>query len=91
MAAKGGKIPRRRTVSQPKTKQSPSDVHNVVYFQRHMDDDPAMPAPGRAELLSWPKSVRSKVYAVLTAVAGSPPNRFSGGGYWEAMHGDMSG
>lgn len=50
-----------------------------------------MSAPGRAALQSWPPSVRSKIYPVLDAVAGAPPSRFSGGGYWEAMHGDMTG
>lgn len=29
--------------------------------------------------------------AVLVAVAAAPPKRFAGGGYWEAMKGDMSG
>lgn len=29
--------------------------------------------------------------AVLIAVAAAPPKRFSGGGYWEAMHGEMTG
>jgi len=29
--------------------------------------------------------------AVLVAVASAPPKRFAGGGYWEAMHGEMSG
>lgn len=29
--------------------------------------------------------------AVLTAVAAAPPKRFAGGGYWEAMKGDMTG
>lgn len=29
--------------------------------------------------------------AVIIAVAEAPPKSFSGGGYWEAMHGDMSG
>ena len=29
--------------------------------------------------------------AVTKAVAGAPPPMFSGGGKWEAMHGDMSG
>jgi hypothetical protein len=29
--------------------------------------------------------------AVLDAVAAAPPPRFSGGGYWEAMHGKMTG
>lgn len=29
--------------------------------------------------------------AVLEAVAAAPPPAFSGGGKWEAMHGDMTG
>jgi hypothetical protein len=29
--------------------------------------------------------------AVLIAVAAAPPKRFSGGGYWEAMKGEMAG
>lgn len=29
--------------------------------------------------------------AVLIAVAAAPPKNFAGGGYWEAMRGDMRG
>ena len=29
--------------------------------------------------------------AALVAVAAAPPRRFAGGGYWEAMKGDMTG
>jgi hypothetical protein len=29
--------------------------------------------------------------AALAAVAAAPPKRFAGGGYWEAMKGDMTG
>jgi hypothetical protein len=29
--------------------------------------------------------------AVLGAVAAAPPKRFAGGGYWEAMKGNMAG
>jgi hypothetical protein len=29
--------------------------------------------------------------AVLIQVAAAPPKRFAGGGYWEAMKGDMTG
>jgi hypothetical protein len=29
--------------------------------------------------------------AVLVEVAAAPPKRFAGGGYWEAMKGEMSG
>ena len=28
--------------------------------------------------------------AVVTQVAAAPPKRFAGGGYWEAMKGDMT-
>jgi hypothetical protein len=35
--------------------------------------------------------VRAKFQAVLVAVAAAPPYRFAGGGYWEAMRGDMKG
>jgi hypothetical protein len=31
------------------------------------------------------------IVAVVKAVADAPPPAFSGGGKWEAMHGDMSG
>lgn len=67
------------------------DPHDVVYFQRHADDDPAQTIPGRDFLRSCPTSVRAKFAAVLVAVATAPPHRFAGGGYWEAMHGDMTG
>ncbi len=29
--------------------------------------------------------------AILDAAAAAPPPRFTGGGYWEAMHGKMTG
>jgi hypothetical protein len=35
--------------------------------------------------------VRAKADARLVAVAKAPPHKFAGGGYWEAMHGDMAG
>ncbi len=40
---------------------------------------------------SMPDSAASKLYAVLRAVSGGPPHKFRGGGYWEAMHGEMTG
>lgn len=40
---------------------------------------------------SVPLKVRVEINAVLEAVADGPPPRFSGGGKWEAMHGDMAG
>jgi hypothetical protein len=70
---------------------SPDDPHDVVYFQRHPEDDPEKPVPGRAFLESCPAKVRATMRAVLVQVAAAPPKRFAGGGYWEKMHGDMSG
>ena len=67
------------------------DPHNIAYFRRHADDDPKETTPGREFLATCPTTVRAKFFAVLVAVATAPPHKFSGGGYWEAMHGDMSG
>lgn len=38
-----------------------------------------------------PTKVLAEMVAVLDAVAEAPPPAFSGGGKWEAMHGEMSG
>lgn len=38
-----------------------------------------------------PVSVRARLVAILDAVAEAPPPQFSGGGQWEAMHGEMGG
>lgn len=74
-----------------RTGPSPDDVHEVVYFKRHRGDDPSQAAPGRDALNSYPAKVRATMRAALIAVASAPPKRFSGGGYWEAMKGDMTG
>ena len=66
---------------QARTRPSPTDAHEVVYFQRHVEDDPAQTKPGRDALRSFPAGVRAKMAAVLAAVAAAPPHRFSGGGY----------
>jgi hypothetical protein len=74
-----------------RTGPSPDDEHQIVFFRRHQDDDPKQPTPGRAALDGYPTTVRAKMRAALVAVATAPPKRFSGGGYWEAMKGEMSG
>jgi Txe/YoeB family toxin of Txe-Axe toxin-antitoxin module len=61
------------------------------FFQRHRDDDPAQAVPARDFLLACPEKVRAMMLAVVNAVAEAPPPQFSGGGKWEAMHGDMAG
>ena len=70
---------------------SSDDAHEIAFFRRHRDDDAAEPAPGRDFLNACPDKVRATMRAVLIAVAAAPPKRFSGGGYWEAMHGEMTG
>lgn len=67
----------------------PSDLeHEIVYF--------AGPMPGRLDLprqfvLGCPEQVQAKMFRILVEVAKAPPKRFAGGGYWEAMSGDMRG
>ena len=36
-------------------------------------------------------TLHNRLMAILDAVAEAPPPQFSGGGQWEAMHGDMGG
>ena len=67
------------------------DVHEVVFYRRHPDDDPQARAPGREALNSYPTKVWATMRAVLAQVAAESAKRFAGGGYWEAMRGDMSG
>lgn len=59
---------------------------DIVYFK---DSDGSIPA---IEFLDGcPTKVAATILAVLEAVAQAPPPMFSGGGKWEAMHGDMGG
>jgi hypothetical protein len=89
MVARG----RSRKATTPPLKTGPSsdDTHEIVYFRRHPEDDPSQCAPGKEALDGFPTKVRATMRAVLVAVAAAPPKRFSGGGYWEAMHGEMTG
>lgn len=74
-----------------RTRPSSNDAHDIVFFHRHRDDDQAQSTPGRDFLNGCETKVRATMRAVLVAVAQAPPKRFAGGGYWEAMHGDMTG
>lgn len=74
--------------SEPPKWKGPWLIH---FFKRHTEDDLAQSVPGREFLDACPKSVRAKLLAIITAVADAPPPMFSGGGKWEAMHGDLSG
>lgn len=65
---------------------SPGDVHEIVLV---LAPDGTVPA---SEFLdSVPLSIAARIRAVAVAVAEAPPTRFAGGGYWEAMHDEMSG
>lgn len=63
----------------------------IHFFMRHRDDDPNQAVPAREFLANCPDGVEAKLNAVVKAVAAAPPPAFSGGGKWEAMHGDMNG
>jgi hypothetical protein len=63
----------------------------VHFFKRRAEDDPTQAVPARDFLDRCPTAVAAKLIAVVKAVADAPPPAFSGGGKWEAMHGDMNG
>ena len=87
------KRPKSRRKPAPQTpasvarRPSSDDAHEIVYFRRVADGS----VPGREFLASAPAKVRATMAAVLIAVAKAPPKKFAGGGYWEAMHGEMTG
>jgi len=83
--------PPRHPAPEVRTAPSSDDVHDVVYFRRHAEDDPAERVPGREFLNGCPTKIRATMRAVLVAVAEAPPKRYAGGGYCEAMKGDMTG
>lgn len=75
-----------------RTRPSSDDAHKIVFFKRHIDDDPNCRIPARVFLnRDCPPAVRSKLQNILIAVAKAPPKRFAGGGAWEAMSDEMSG
>jgi Txe/YoeB family toxin of Txe-Axe toxin-antitoxin module len=63
----------------------------VHFFKRHENDDPSEAVPARDFLDTCPTQVAAKLLAVVKAVSEAPPPAFSGGGKWEAMHGNMNG
>lgn len=58
----------------------------VIYYQA---SDGTAPALGFLD--GCPGKLEGEFVAVLDAVAAAPPPQFSGGGKWEAMHGEMTG
>lgn len=63
----------------------------IHFFRRHRSEDSARTTPAVDFFESIPEEVAAQIQAVLDAVAAAPPPSFSGGGKWEAMHGDMAG
>jgi hypothetical protein len=64
----------------------------VKVFVRHRDDDLQETCPAEEFLVNvCPESVSDDLQAIVDAVAASPPPQFTGGGMWEAMHGDLAG
>jgi Txe/YoeB family toxin of Txe-Axe toxin-antitoxin module len=62
----------------------------IQFFRRDAADDATRVTPALDFLDSVPAKVAAEIHALLDAVA-EPPPAFSGGGKWEAMHGDMAG
>ncbi|MGN6556656.1 MAG: hypothetical protein ACTHLH_01420 [Solirubrobacterales bacterium] len=58
----------------------------IVYYETGDGEVPA-----EQFLDNCPAKVDARFAAVLEAVRMAPPPQFSGGGYWEAMHGTMGG
>jgi len=67
--------PRRDIAPPVRTRPSPGDVHDVVFFRRHREDDPGQAVPGRKFLNSCPVKVRATMRAVLAQVAAAPPKK----------------
>lgn len=78
-----GKKPTARV---PRLGPDPHDEHEVKFYRTASGAHPA-----REYLATCPEGIRDRFRAVVAEVAKAPPHRFSGGGYWEAMHGSMAG
>lgn len=59
---------------------------DVIYYETEDER-----CPSDAFLDDCPTKVAAQFLAVLDDVAAAPPPRYSGGGRWEAMHGEMGG
>jgi Txe/YoeB family toxin of Txe-Axe toxin-antitoxin module len=68
-----------------------SEPWRIHFFQRPIDNDPGQSIPALDFLNHVSAKVAAEMQAVLEAVADAPPPSFSGGGKWEAMHGEMAG
>lgn len=71
--------------------QSARELWRIHFFRRDFANDARRATPALDFLDTVPVKVAAEIHAVLDAVAEAPPPTFSGGGKWEAMHGDMAG
>lgn len=78
--------------AQARMSESATDPWKVAYFRRRAEHDPDQAVPAKDYLWTeCPTSVAAFFAAVVVEVAKAPPPKFAGGGYWEAMHGDLAG
>ncbi|HEX7672430.1 MAG TPA: hypothetical protein VF395_22705 [Polyangiaceae bacterium] len=77
----------KRKSTESRASPSASAPWRIHPFSRRVDKN----IPAQEFLDALPTAIAAKIIAVLDAVAGAPPPSFSGGGKWEAMHGEMSG
>jgi hypothetical protein len=63
----------------------------IHFFRRHGSDDKSESVPTKEFLDHIPAKCAAEIQAVLDAIAAAPPPAFSGGGKWQAMHGEMAG
>ena len=63
--------------------------HSIVFFA--VDSSKSIDLDPFGFLAACHPRVRARLMVYLLAVADAPPLRFAGGGYWQAMHGEMTG
>jgi hypothetical protein len=79
------------TSKKDRDRAAPKAAWQILFFERHREDDSSRSVPGLAFLKGCPEKVRALMVRVLEAVRAAPPPAFSGGGYWEKMHDEMAG
>lgn len=84
MARRSKKRGKARVQQAPKVDRKPPWA--IIYYKA-----PDRSVPAVEFLDGCPGKIDAEFTAVFDAVAAAPPPQFSGGGKWEAMHGDMAG
>lgn len=73
------------------TQTTTPEPWRIHFFRRSGPGQTPGSTPAKAFLDDIPQQCAAEIHAVLNAVAAAPPPAFSGGGKWEAMHGEMAG